>query len=636
MKQLILGTAGHIDHGKTSLIRALTGIDTDRLKEEKERGITIELGFAHLDLPSGIRLGIVDVPGHERFVKNMVAGAGGIDMVALVVAADEGVMPQTVEHLNILRLLDVHTGLVVITKTDLAEGDFVDLVQEELAEFVSGTFLEEAPVVRVSSTVGTGMDRLVSVLDELTGRVKARRMSGTFRLPVDRVFSMKGFGTVITGTLLSGGIKTGEEVAVMPKSVRAKVRGIQVHGEQQPEAVAGSRTALNLSGVDRDQLERGDMLISPGTIEPTYMADVILTNLADAPPLKNRTKVRFHAGTSEIMAHVVLLDLDVLGPGDEAPAQIRLTEPAILIPGDRFVLRSLTPVTTIGGGEVLNAHPKKHKRFSEDVLGDIERLVGGGHAEQIEIFLKDAGAPGATARDMAAWVGIPENQSREFLKTLSDAGAAMIVDADRFRYIAREQTDRLGELLIARLEAHHEAQPTLPGISKEELLSKMPWGVDARLMTRLLEGLTGVGRITLTGDTVALFGHRVSIHDDEAHIASQAAELIRAGGLSPPSTQELAETLGSSEQNIKKLLLAVSHDGSIVRVKDTLYFGADELTDLKSRLVAFLKEKSELTTQDFKEMTGSTRKYTIPLLEYFDGQKVTMRVGDVRKLRGGA
>jgi len=636
MKQLILGTAGHIDHGKTSLIRALTGIDTDRLKEEKERGITIELGFAYLDLPSGIRLGIVDVPGHERFVKNMVAGAGGIDLVALVVAADEGVMPQTVEHLNILTLLDVHSGLVVITKTDLVENDFVDLVQEELVDFVSGTFLEGAPVVRVSSTQGTGMDSLVSVLDELAGRVEARRTSGTFRLPVDRVFSMKGFGTVITGTLLSGGVKTGEEVVAMPRGVKAKVRGIQVHGGQQSEATAGSRTALNLSGVDRDQLARGDVLISPGTIEPTYMADVLLDNLSGAVPLKNRTKVRFHAGTSEIMAHVVLLDREVLEPGDEAPTQIRLTEPAVLIPGDRFVLRSLSPVTTIGGGEVLNAHPKKHKRFSEEVLSDIERLTGAGHIEKIEIFLKDAGAPGATSREMAAWVGVPEGEAREFLKKLAEIGAAVVVDADRFRYVSREEADRLGDLIIARVTAHHEAQPTRPGISKEELLSKMPWGVDARLMARLLEGLTGDGRIALSGDTVALSGHRVSMKDDEANIAARATELIRTGGLSPPSTQELAETLGSPEQNIKKLLLAVSHDGSIVRVKDTLYFDSDELADLKNRLVSFLKEKSELTTQDFKEMTGTTRKYSIPLLEYFDSQKVTMRVGEVRKLRGGA
>ncbi|MBN1882252.1 MAG: selenocysteine-specific translation elongation factor [Deltaproteobacteria bacterium] len=636
MKQLILGTAGHIDHGKTSLIYALTGIDTDRLKEEKERGITIELGFAHLDLPSGIRLGIVDVPGHERFVKNMVAGAGGIDVVALVVAADEGVMPQTVEHLNILKLLDVNTGLVVITKTDLADDDFTGLVEEELVEFVSGTFLEGAPMVRVSSTERTGMDRLVSVLDELAGRVKARRTSGTFRLPVDRVFTMKGFGTVITGTLLSGGVKAGEEVAVMPKGVHAKVRGIQIHGEQKPEAVAGSRTALNLSGVSRDQLERGDVLISPGTIEPTYMADVMLMNLAGAPPLKNRTRARFHAGTSEIMAHVVLLDRDVLEPGDEAPVQVRLTEPAVLIPGDRFVLRSLSPVTTVGGGEVLNAHPKKHKRFSEDVLKNIERLVGGGYAERIEIFLKDAGAPGATAKAMAAWVGIPEEQSREFLRNLADAGAAVVVDADRFRYIAREEAKRLSDLLLGRLEVHHKAQPTLPGISKEELLSKMPWGVDAKLMARLLSDLTEKRRITLSGDIVALAGHKVSMKDDETHIASRAVELIRAGGLSPPSTQELAGALGSPEQDIKKLLAAVSHDGSIVRVKDTLYFDVDRMDDLKDRLVAFLKEKGDLTTQEFKEMTGSTRKYTIPLLEYFDSQKVTMRVGDVRKLRGGA
>ncbi|MFH1490390.1 MAG: selenocysteine-specific translation elongation factor, partial [Pseudomonadota bacterium] len=368
MKQIILGTAGHIDHGKTTLIKALTGIDTDRLKEEKERGITIELGFAHMTLPGGQMLGIIDVPGHEKFVRNMVAGATGIDLVALVIAADEGVMPQTREHLEICQLLRIKTGLVVLTKTDMVESEWLELVREDVDSFLEGSFLAEAPVVEVSSTTGEGMDTLLETLETMIRDFSGREAGNFFRLPVDRVFTMKGFGTVVTGTTISGQIETGAEVTVYPQGFSARIRGIQVHGSEMGQVLAGQRTAINLQGVERVQIQRGNILGTRDALRTTYMVDVLLDHLPSAPrTLKNRAKVRFHTGTSEIISTVVLLDREELKPGETCFAQIRLGQPTAVLARDRFVLRSYSPVRAIGGGEVLNALPGKKKRFSERV-----------------------------------------------------------------------------------------------------------------------------------------------------------------------------------------------------------------------------------------------------------------------------
>jgi selenocysteine-specific elongation factor len=634
MKRLILGTAGHIDHGKTALIKALTGIDTDRLKEEKERGITIELGFAHLDLPSGVRLGIVDVPGHEKFIRHMVAGAGGIDLVALVIAADEGIMPQTKEHMNILSLLGTPKGLVVITKIDMVEPDMVTLVHEEVQDFTKGTFLEGCPIIEVSSVTGRGIEELVAALDDMARSIQGKRSSGIFRLPIDRVFTMKGFGTVVTGTLMSGGVRAGEDVVVMPRGLGGRVRGIQVHGKAEDEATAGTRTAVNLSGIDTDKIARGDVLVSPGSIEPSYMIDARLVYLADNPKgLKNRQQVKFYLGTAEIVGNIVLLDAEEVRPGREVFVQIRLSEPVIALPGDRFVVRLLSPVVTIGGGEVLNAVPRKHKRFKDEVIDDISTLALGSPEERAHVFLKDTGYAGASTESLAKRMGISPDLTGRILSNLGSADAAVLVDKEKGRWLDGAAYARLLEAVPRAVAEYHEKNPTEPGINKEQLFGRLPWGVDSRLFVRLLTDLVAGKKLAVAGDRVALFGHEVRLVKKDEELADRARRAVVGGGLTPPTTTELATQLGATEPEIKKLLGVASRDGTIVRVKENLYFGARVIADLKERLVSHLREKGEMTTQQFKDITNASRKYTMPLLEYFDDQKVTIRVGEVRKLR---
>ncbi len=634
MKRLILGTAGHIDHGKTALIRALTGIDTDRLKEEKERGITIELGFAHLTLPSGERLGIVDVPGHEKFVRHMVAGAGGIDLVALIVAADESIMPQTREHMQILRLLGIGAGLVVVTKIDMVEPEIVELVKEEVHDFVAGTFLADCPIVGVSSVTGRGIDTLLATLDEMVGKLEGTRRSGIFRLPIDRVFTMKGFGTVVTGTLMSGGVRVREDVALMPRGSTARVRGIQVHGQPENEATAGTRTAVNLSGVETDSVARGDVLVSPGSIEPSYMIDAQFLYLPEnTRNLKNREQVKFYFGTSEIVGNIVILDTEEIAPGREGFVQIRLTEPAVTLPGDRFVVRLLSPAFTIGGGEVLNAVARKHKRFREEVIHDVSTLALGKQEERAVVFLKDAGYAGVTADVLSRRMGIGAGIAGEILKGLETGGTAVAFDKEKSRWIEAEAYQRLLRLAQERITDYHTKNPTEAGINKEELLGKLPWGVDARLLAKLLSALTAGRLVAVSGDRVALFGREVRLVSGDEEMVTKALGAIMEGKLSPPSTSELAETLSAKEADIKKLLGVTARDGRIVRVKENLYFDKAVIAALKERLVSHLRETGEITTQQFKDITGASRKYTIPLLEYFDSERVTIRVGEVRKLR---
>jgi selenocysteine-specific elongation factor len=389
MKQIILGTAGHIDHGKTSLIKALTGIDTDRLKEEKRRGITIELGFAHLELPSGQVLGIVDVPGHEKFVKNMVAGATGIDLVALIIAADEGVMPQTTEHLEICQLLNIQHGLVVLTKIDMVEPEWLELVREDVTDFLSDTFLAPAPLIEVSSLTGEGLKEMVQVIDTLVQEIPERDAGNFFRLPIDRVFTMKGFGTVVTGTSISGRIQTGDEVTIYPQGISSRIRGIQVHNREADQVRAGLRTAINLQGVEKAQIQRGHVLAAKDSLRSTYMLDVLLELIPSAPrKLKNRARVRFHTGTSEIISTVILLDRDELEQGENCFAQIRLDQPTALLQHDRYILRSYSPVRAMGGGEILNALPLKKKRFSEAALSELKLLNTGDLQERTEQFIR--------------------------------------------------------------------------------------------------------------------------------------------------------------------------------------------------------------------------------------------------------
>ena len=487
-KQLILGTAGHIDHGKTSLVRVLTGIDTDRLKEEKARGITIELGFAHMSLPNGTRIGIVDVPGHEKFVRHMVAGATGVDLVALVVAADEGIMPQTREHMEICELLGVRHGLVILTKVDLTDPEWLELVEEDVAEFVSGTFLEDSPVIHFSAISGQGADDVRQAVAEVAGQVEDRQSGSLFRMPLDRVFTMKGFGTVVTGTAVSGQIKVGEEVQIYPGGERAKVRGIQVHNQAVEEVSSGLRTAINLQGLERDSVLRGEVLAPPDTLQPSRRMDVWVQYLSSMEkPLKNRAQVRFHVGTSENLGRLLLLDAEELAPGQSGPAQMLLEEDVVCLAGDRFVLRSYSPVRTIGGGEIMNPVPHRHKRFNEKVLADLAVLREKDPEKSLLVLIDSAAAKGVTSQALAGLIDLPAKQIKQALSQLLTRQDAITYDKDRGRIIGRRTFDQLAERVLEILKVFHQQYPLRPGLPKEELKTRVKGLSDAKLLSFLLD-----------------------------------------------------------------------------------------------------------------------------------------------------
>jgi selenocysteine-specific elongation factor len=635
MKQIILGTAGHIDHGKTTLIKALTGIDTDRLKEEKERGITIELGFAHLHLPDGQELGIVDVPGHEKFVRHMVAGATGIDLVALVVAADEGVMPQTREHLEICELLQVKQGIVVLTKTDLVQDtDWLELVEEDIRDFLQGTFLAAAAIIPVSAASGDGLPRLLEELQTLCESLEGRSSSGDFRLAVDRVFSMRGFGTVITGTAISGKVKTGDTLFVYPQQFKAKVRGIQVHNREVSEAISGQRTAINLQGVEKAALERGNVLATPESLISSYMVDVRYQHLADAPRvMKNRAKVRFHTGTSEVMGTLILLDNDELTPGASGYAQLRLDKPVAVRSGDRFVLRSYSPMRTIGGGQILHPTPKKRRRKLADTLEALTVLDGGGPSEMAELYLKDAGFGGIAERELGILANVTEKELRRLLQDLMSHGEVIQFDRESHRFVHREVLNKLSQMITEQLEKFHRRQPLRSGMSKEELFARMPGGVDAKLFNEITQRLARNDDIVQEKDLVRLSSHQVALAGKQQKVREKLESIYRQAGLQPPFFREVAQSLGVSDGEARQILNWMLEQKLLVKVKEDMYFHRGVLEELRQRLLDFFGEQEEITTSQFKELTQTSRKYTIPLLEFLDTTRFTIRVGDVRRLR---
>ena len=524
MKQIILGTAGHIDHGKTTLIKALTGINTDRLKEEKLRGITIELGFAHLELPSGQRLGIVDVPGHEKFVKNMVAGATGIDIVALVIAADEGIMPQTREHMEICTLLGIRHGMVVITKTDMVDEEWLALVLEEVSEFTRGTFLEGSPVLPLSAVTGQGLPDFISELDHTCKNIPEKTATGLFRLPVDRVFSMKGFGTVITGTLVSGKVAVGDRIMLYPSGETSKVRGLQVHNQSLNQAEAGMRTAINFQGLDKAAVNRGDVLAKPDDLKLSYMVDADLNYLSsNAKPLKNRTRVRFHAGTSEIMGVVVLLDREEIRPGDNAVVQIRLDTPVSLVKDDRYVLRSYSPIRTIGGGPILNPIPPKHKRNRPDIIEGLQLLKEAEAEEVVRLQIASAGFKGCTFGELSIMTNLPEKKLDRFLQNMTSKKEAILVDKEKRRYIHQNVFSDLQKILCNQLSEYHEKHPLKPGMPKEELKSKLPPNVGNKLYLLALQQLQKSESVVQEEDIVRLADHRVALGVDQRALRGESA-----------------------------------------------------------------------------------------------------------------
>jgi len=635
-KTVILGTAGHIDHGKTTLVKALTGINTDRLKEEQERGITIELGFAHLDLPSGIRVGVVDVPGHERFVKNMVAGATGMDLVALVIAADEGVMPQTREHMEICQLLGVKKGLVVITKTDLVDQEWIELVTEDVKGFIAGTFLEDASILAVSSTTGSGLDRLVSAMDAIAREIPERRTGGPYRLPVDRVFTVKGFGTVVTGTSVSGEIHLGDEVTVYPKGLSVRIRGIQTHGTAANEAKPGVRTALNLQGIDRDEIQRGDVVATPDSLRPSQLLDLKFLYLKSAGrPLRHRSPVRFHTGTAEIMGRI-LFSSDEVNPGDETYAQIMLEGPVAVLPGDHYVIRSYSPIHTIGGGRVLNPLPRKRKRTRPELWEEMKVLDTGQPGELVVYHLENAGVRGLAPREISIRTGLFGKTLERHLNELLSAHAIVRFEGEGRRYLARSIYDALLDTGRSLLAAYHRENPLVPGIPKEELKTRIfRRNPDPRLFQKVLADLVESGIAVMDRDLVRLSTHEVALGEQDEAVKGTIETIYRNRGLEPPSRDEAIGQVKGRPQTAGRILDLLVRNGVLVKVKDDLLFHREAMEGLQTRLVEFLREKGEIGITEFRDLTGGvSRKYMIPLLEYFDAVKVTLRVGDKRRLRG--
>ncbi|MBU1567123.1 MAG: selenocysteine-specific translation elongation factor [Proteobacteria bacterium] len=640
MREIVLGTAGHVDHGKTSFIRALTGFETDRLKEEIQRGITIELGFAYLDLPCGHRIGIVDVPGHEKFVKTMVSGVSGIDILAFIVAADEGIMPQTIEHFEICRLMGVRQGVVIITKKDLVEPEWLEMVTDEIIEFCAGSFLEGAPVIHVSSTTGEGIDLVRTTLDGIVKKHDFHEVFGPFRLSVDRVFAMKGFGAVVTGTSISGRTSVGEDLRIYPTEQVAKIRGIQVHSQAVNEVEAGHRTAINLQGVDLADIQRGMVLALPGSLQAHYILDCHFLYLAaNAKPLKHRTRIRVHLGTSEILGRVSLLDRDELQPGDEAAIQLLLENTASVWPGDRYVVRSYSPVATIGGGMVLgNVAPRKRKRLLEHDRAYnrqiLQILKEGTVEDRVLFFLRESGEQGLTADDLAIRLGLFGKHLKKALNEPLSTKKMVVVDSASQRYVSLEIAEKMKEMLVAHLVAYHKKNPLQQGIAKEELRTGLGRKIDQKVFQYCLNELIRKGVVVQEESFVRLSEHQVALKADEEQLQKDLSQWYRSKGLSTPTIKETMEQFAEyPPQLVKEMLDLQLRDGQLFKISETLYYTRELIEPVIASVLQYMEKNGEIDAPAFKELIGLTRKFSIPILEYLDRVKITMRIGDKRILR---
>lgn len=616
MRNIIVGTAGHIDHGKTALVRALTGIETDRLEEEKRRGISIDLGFAHLELGSNVRLGFVDVPGHERFVKNMLAGAGGIDLVLLVVAADESIKPQTREHFDICRLLGVKTGIVVLTKADLADTDLLELARLEVQEFVAGSFLETAPVIAISSKTGAGLDELRAALASATAQLATKSSDGWLRLPIDRAFSMRGFGSVVTGTLVSGAVAKEQEVELQPGGKRLRVRGVQVHGKQENRATAGQRTALNVTGAETAELTRGLTIVAVGSLHATTVIDCEFQLLPSAKPLKHRAPVHFHAWTAETEATVKLLDgKDRLQPGERGFVRLILRDPVLLLPGDRFIVRMFSPVVTIGGGQVIDIDPSlKQKRAL--AFSRAAQLAKATPKERLAILISELRF--SQLKQLAARTGFTEAAIQ---KNIADP---QFITAENW-VIDRAWADAVTKRLHDRVTAFHRAQPLLPGIPKEELRSRELADVPPFVADLVL---ARAKTLVAEGDAVRLATHKLHLKQDEEEALSRIEQAFASAGLTVPSVLEVLGKSGVEPARARNLLQILLRRQRLVKISEDLMFHVDAIAALRQLLQP--RKGTRFGVGEFKDWTGVSRKYAIPLLEYLDREKLTRRDGDQR------
>ena len=631
MKSVIVGTAGHIDHGKTALVKALTGIDADRLEEEKRRGITIDIGFAHLELPapegSRIRLGFVDVPGHERFVRNMLAGVGGIDLVLLVIAADEGIKPQTREHFDICRLLAIRRGITVLTKSDAVDSETLEVVRLEVEDYVRGSFLDttlapvRSPIIAVSSLTGAGLDELKSALAKVASEVTAKDSAALARLPIDRVFTIKGFGTVVTGTLVAGTIRKEEELEVFPSGKRVRVRGVQVHGSPAEAAVAGERTALNLAGLSTEDLARGMTLATADTFRSTSRVDALLSLLPSAKPFKDGARVHFHAYTTETIAETRLYGVKQLKPGDETYAQLRFAQPMLLLPGDRFIVRQFSPVATIGGGVMLDASPPTRKQRAEDAIAFLKIMQDGSSEEVLAARAARRGAIGLRLDDIPGEMNIRREEATKL------AVKAGLVWCDPVLVAPAAFAEVMADVLRA-LKKFHDANPLVAGMSKEELRDRINLGPE--VFYGVLGNLAEEKKLEVAGELVHLPGRGVVMKDEEAESKKIIEQAFASAGLKVPSLKEVLAGLKVDKIRAQKIVTLLLRDKVLIKISEDLVFHQSALMDLRHKIAALKTTAPKIDVAGFKDMTGVSRKYAIPLLEYLDRERVTRRVGDER------
>jgi selenocysteine-specific elongation factor len=631
-KFLVIGTAGHIDHGKTSLIKALTGVDTDRWEEEKKRGMTIDLGFAHLELPNGISAGIVDVPGHEKFIKNMLAGAHGIDLVLFVIAADEGIMPQTEEHLTVCQMLGTKKGIVVITKTDLVDEEWLELVREEAKEFVKGSFLEGAPIVEVSSKTGKGIRELIEQIEKIASEVEQRSSEGIPILPVDRSFTVKGFGTVITGTLISGKVKVGDTLEILPKGIKTKVRGIQVHGKEVKEAFAGQRTALNLSDVSKEEVSRGDVIAAPGYLKPTKMVDVVLQLSKNAQVLiQPGFKVHFHYLTQETEGEVHPIDREEVAPGEKAVVQVRLKDYVVPVYGGKFVIRNYSPARVIGGGWIVNPLPSRkfRRRFKEKELNFLIPLTKG-ESEKAKILHLVKHLPGEIGvRDLVQRLNLPPEKARKIVEELKTSGE---ISEFSGKLYPREFKERIKGRALEELEKYHELYPVAEGINKESLKSLL--NVPSSLFETAVEELLKEGRIEEKDSALKIKGFRPEPKGEFSQIVETLKDASKKGKFSPPSLKELSRSLKIPENKIYLTADFLVKNYGYHKIGDFL-FSPEAFGEIFEILKKHFARKETLSVPEFKDYLKVSRKFAIPILEYLDSLNVTERKGNER-VRGKA
>jgi len=638
MKHVIVGTAGHIDHGKTTLIKALTGRNTDRLKEEQERGISIDLGFTYFDLPRGKRVGIIDVPGHEKFIKNMLAGVAGIDIVMLVIAADEGVMPQTVEHLAILDLIGVDKGFVVLTKTDLVDEEWIEMVKEDIREKLAGTFLEGAPIVPVSSTKKTGIDEVINLIDKLSMEIEDRQVDDMPRLPIDRVFSVQGFGTVVTGTLLSGLINVGDEVEIFPKNIIGRIRSLQVHGVNTETAYAGQRVAINLAGVKKDDIERGDVVAPVNSMKATNMLDVKVKAIDSIDRIiENRTRLRLYIGTKEVLTRIVLLDREELNPGEEAYAQLRLEESVVAKRGDRFILRFYSPMFTIGGGEILEPNPAKKKRYDQKAIEELKIKEKGDLKDVIEKIILDNSKAFPTIKEISKSTAMLEEKVMMDVNNLKEEGKVVLFNLTKdLHVIHMDYYNYIKSMILNHLEQYHKRFPLRIGVLKEEIRSKYLNNAKPLVGEKLIDLLIKEGCIEQRNESLCLKGFEIKYDERQKRIKEDIIDIFREASFSTPKKEELINKMAYvDEKEVEEVFGSLINSGEIIKLSEDIYLYKENIEKAIALLKEYLDENGFVTVAQFRDILNTNRKTALALLEYFDYLKITKRDGDKRTLATG-